>query len=156
MRNLTPKAVGVLLALLFLIKIGYSQNTVTVKSSMIGAIQCDYLKTLKDNGEVQFAVQLIFKNQQYIYKQESDTLVFTTPNTFQQFIKDIKEGMSIIDQEDKSMSIERSNYILSKDNIYMDHKKLSLSNPALTITTSFNAYSGKELLSWLTSIELGK
>ncbi len=156
MRNLSLKAVGVLLALLFFTVIGYSQNTEVLKSSLIATIQCDYQKILKDNGDAQFAVRLIFKNQQYIYKQESDTLFFTTANTFQQFVKDIKEGMSIIDQEDKSMSIERLNYILSKDNIYMDHKKLSLSNPALTITTSFNAYNGKELLYWLTSFEFGK
>jgi hypothetical protein len=105
---------------------------------------------------VKYLVQLIFKNQQYIYKQESDTLVFTTTSSFQQFIKDVKEGLSIIDQEDKSISIERPNYILSKDNIYMDHKLLSLSNPQLTITTSFNAYIGKELLTWLSSVDFGK
>ena len=156
MRNLTPKAVSIVLVLLFIVKIGNSQTINSVKSTLIGTLQCDYQKINNDNGEVKYLVQLIFKNQQYIYKQESDTLVFTTTSSFQQFIKDVKEGLSIIDQEDKSISIERPNYILSKDNIYMDHKLLSLSNPQLTITTSFNAYIGKELLTWLSSVDFGK
>lgn len=69
-------------------------------------------------------------------------------------IKDLKEGLSIIEDNQKSQTFDRGVYIISKDNNYLDNQFLTFWNKDFNISTSINKTHTGELVSWLNNIKL--
>ncbi len=125
----------------------YGQQTIS--QSKIGGLICSYFKS-NDNNHL---VQIIFKNQKYIYQQESDTITLTDPLKTNLLIKDLQEGLAIIEDDQKTASYNRGYYIIVKDNIYMNNKVLTFWNKEYNISASINKSALTQLIDWLESIK---
>jgi len=125
------------------------ENINTVSQTKIGSLIC----SIYTSNEVKNSVQIIFKNQKYIYQQESDTIAIADPVKINQLIKDLKEGLSIIEDDQKTASFDRGYYIIVKDNIFMDNKVLTFWNKDYNIGASINKSSITQLIEWLESIK---
>ena len=98
----------------------------------------------------------MFKNQKYIYKQESDTINITNKVNLALLIKDLKAGVAVIDEDQKSITWNSGFYIFSKDNINMDNKMLTFWNKDQNISASINKYFAKQLIEWLEALPFEK
>ncbi|MEI7588688.1 MAG: hypothetical protein WCJ68_04260 [Chitinophagia bacterium] len=123
----------------------------TITQAQIGALKCSYFKlgTLKE----EYQVRIIYKNQKYIYQQESDTINIVDKSNLSLFIKDLKDGLSIIDDNQKSQTFNRGLYIISKDNNYIDNQSLTFWNKDYNISASINKTNTIELIDWLVNIK---
>jgi len=70
-----------------------------------------------------------------------------------QLIKDLKEGLAIIEDDQKTANFDRGNYIIVKDNINMNDKVLTFWNKDYNISASINKSSITQLIEWLESIK---
>lgn len=127
-------------------------NVEVVAQEMIGVLNCTYSKITSANGQNDFALQIVFKNQKYIYKQESDTINITNKVNLALLIKDLKAGVAVIDEDQKSITWNSGFYIFSKDNINMDNKMLTFWNKDQNISASINKYFAKQLIEWLEAL----
>jgi len=157
MKLLSPRSMFFLLLLITAQSYGQAkeaslekENLITTSPIKIGSLICSYnsFNTLKNS------VQIIFKNQKYIYHQESDTIGIADPVKLNQLIRDLKEGLAIIEEDQKTMSFDRGNYIVVKDNIYMDNKVLTFWNKEFTISASIKKSSVIQLIEWLEAIKI--
>ena len=156
MKLLSPRSMFFLLLLIAAQTYGQAkeesvikENINTVSQTKIGSLIC----SIYTSKELKNTVQIIFKNQKYIYQQESDTITITDPVKINQLIKDLKEGSSIIEDDQKSATFDRGNYIIVKDNIYMDNKMLTFWNKDYNISASINKSSITQLIEWLEAIK---
>ena len=125
------------------------ENISNISPTKIGSLICSILKS----NELKKSVQIIFKNQKYIYQQESDTITIADPVKINQLIKDLKEGLTIIEDDQKTASFNRGYYIMVKDNIFMDNKVLTFWNKDYNISASINKSSITQLIEWLEAIK---
>jgi hypothetical protein len=125
--------------------------TQSFSQSNIGGLNCSILKSNQSSD--QNLVQIIFKNQKYIYQQESDTIKIQDPLKLKLLIKDLKEGLTIIDDDQKTVNFNSGFYIIVKDNLYMDHKVLTFWNKDYNISASINKSSLTQLIDWLEAIK---
>jgi hypothetical protein len=106
-----------------------------------------------NDAKVQNLVQIIFKNEKYIYEQESDTIDIIDTPQLNLLIKDLKEGLSIIEDDQKTANFTGKDYILVKNNINLDNKLLFFYNKEYNISKSINKSSVLELINWLEAIK---
>jgi len=125
--------------------------TQSFSQSNIGGLNCSILKSNQSSD--QNFIQIIFKNQKYIYQQESDTIKIQDPLKLKLLIKDLKEGLTIIDDDQKTVNFNSGFYIIVKDNLYMDHKVLTFWNKDYNISASINKSSLTQLIDWLEAIK---
>ncbi len=130
----------------------FAQNATVIKSSNNGKLNYAY-NTIANN---QFSVQIVFKNDQFIYKQEIDTLQIQSAEAFSQLKQDLQNAMTALQNANGNFKIERSNYTLSSNDTGVAGFYIVLSNKAGTINTANNKFQIKVLLEWLNSIEFGK
>ncbi|MCX6211497.1 MAG: hypothetical protein NT104_02905 [Bacteroidetes bacterium] len=156
MKLLSPRSMFFLLLLIAAQTYGQAkeesvikENINTVSQTKIGSLIC----SIYTSNEVKNSVQIIFKNQKYIYQQESDTIAIADPVKINQLIKDLKEGLSIIEDDQKTASFDRGYYIIVKDNIFMDNKVLTFWNKDYNIGASINKSSITQLIEWLEAIK---
>ncbi len=156
MKLLSPRSMFFLLLLIAAQTYGQAkeesigkENVANNNQSKIGGLIC----SIYTSKELKNTVQIIFKNQKYIYQQESDTITIADPVKINQLIKDLKEGLSIIEDDQKTVSFERGNYIIVKDNLYMDHKMLTFWNKDYNISSSINKSTITQLIEWLEAIK---
>jgi hypothetical protein len=142
MKLLFPRSIFLLF--LFIATQSFSQSN-------IGGLNCSILKSNQSSD--QNLVQIIFKNQKYIYQQESDTIKIQDPLKLKLLIKDLKEGLTIIDDDQKTVNFNSGFYIIVKDNLYMDHKVLTFWNKDYNISASINKSSLTQLIDWLEAIK---
>ena len=129
-----------------------TENLEIISQSNIGGLNCSILKP--NQSKDQNLVLIIFKNQKYIYQQESDTIKIQDPIKLSILIKDLKEDLAIIEDEQKTANFNTGLYIIVKDNIYMDHKVLTFWNKDYNINASINKSSVNQLIDWLEAIKL--
>ncbi len=160
MRNL-PLAAFVLL-LSFCSNTLFAQNTINttesnspisiIKFSNNGKLNYSYRKLANNH----FSVEVIFKNDQFIYKQEIDTLQIQTAEAFTLFKQDLQNALTALQNANSNFKIERSNYTLSSNDTGVSGFFIVLSNKAGNINTANNKFQIKVLLEWLNTIEFGK
>ena len=102
---------------------------------------------------MQNLVQIIFKNEKYIYQQESDTIDIENISELNLLIKDLKQGLSIIEDDQKTVTFTGKDYILVKNNINLDNKLLFFYNKDYNISKSINKSSVLDLINWLEAIK---
>ena len=155
MRKLLP------LAILFF-SFFYSNNTnAQFKSSVIstediGTLKCIYVKNVAGQKASEYGIMVVYKNQQFVYKQEQDTIHLKAKEQIAQFVTDIKAGLLVIGDEEKEFNIANSDYTLYKNKGYSDNNFIVIANKDLTIKTPINKFFANQLITWLNSIDFGK
>ena len=130
----------------------FAQTSSVIKSSNNGKLTYTYSSL--DNSK--FSVNVIFKNDQFIYKQEIDTLQIQSAEDFSLLKQDLQSAMSALQNANSNFKIVRSNYTLTSNDTGVSGFYIVLSNKAGTINTANNKFQIKVLLEWLNSIEFGK
>ena len=146
--------------LLFITTQSYAQATETivpkenlqpVSQAKIGGLILSHFKI--SDAKVQNLVQIIFKNEKYIYEQESDTIDIQDISELNLLIKDLKQGLAIIEDDQKTVTFTSKDYILVKKNINLDNKLLFFFNKDYNISKSINKSSVLDLIDWLEAIK---
>lgn len=130
----------------------FAQTASVIKSSNNGKLTYTYSSL--DNSK--FSVNVIFKNDQFIYKQEIDTLQIQSAEDFSLLKQDLQNALSALQNANSNFKIVRSNYILASNDTGVSGFYIVLSNKAGNINTANNKFQIKVLLEWLNSIDFGK
>ena len=128
-----------------------STNSI-LKYSNNGKLNYSYRKLANNN----FSVEVIFKNDQFIYKQEIDTLQIQSEEAFRLLEQDLQNALTALQNANSNFKIERSNYMLSCNDTGVSGLFVVLSNKAGNINTANTKFQIKVLLEWLNIIEFGK
>ena len=122
------------------------------KSSNNGKLNYSY-RAIANNT---FSVDVVFKNDQFIYKQEIDTLQIHSAEAFTLLKQDLQNALSALQNANSNFKIERSNYFLSCNDTGVSGLFIVLTNKAGNINTANTKFQIKVLLEWLNTIEFGK
>jgi hypothetical protein len=151
MRNL-PLAAFVLL-------IAYSTNTLSaqtgtniIKYSNNGKLNYSYRVSTNNH----YSLEVVIKNDQFIYKQEIDTLKIESPEAFTLLKQDLQNALQALQNANSNFKIERPNYLLVAEDKGVTGFFMVLSNPTGAINTANTKFQIKVLLEWLNTIEFGK
>jgi hypothetical protein len=128
-----------------------SSNSI-IKSSSNGKLNYSY--TLSNNN--QYSVDVIIKNDQFIYKQEIDTLKIQSAEAFTLLKQDLQNALTALQNANLNFKIERPSYLVSLEDKGMTGFFIVLSNPTGAINTANTKFQIKVLLDWLNTIEFGK
>ena len=130
----------------------FAQTGTVLKASNNGKLNYTYNAIATD----QYSVEIVFKNDQFIYKQEVDTLKLHSAASCLLFKEDLQNALSALQNKNSSFKIERANYTLAFNDAGVTGFYIVLSNKAGTISTANNKFQIKVLLEWLNSFEFGK
>jgi hypothetical protein len=123
-----------------------------IKSSNNGKLNYSY--SVSNNKH--YSVEVIIKNDQFIYKQEIDTLKIQSQEAFSMLKQDLQNALSALQNVNSNFKIQRTNYLLAAEDKGMTGFFMVLSNPTGTINTANSKFQIKVLLEWLNTIEFGK
>ena len=123
-----------------------------IKSGNNGKLNYSY--NVSNNN--QHSVEVIIKNDQFIYKQEIDTLKIQSPEAFTLLKQDLQNALTALQNANSSFKIERLNYLLVAEDKGVTGFFIVLSNPTGAINTANSKFQIKVLLEWLNTIEFGK
>ena len=123
-----------------------------IKSSNNGKLNYSY--TLSNNN--QYSVDLIIKNDQFIYKQEIDTLQIQSQEAFTFLKQDLQNALTALQNANTNFKIQRPNYLLFAEDKGVTGLFMVLSNSTGTINTANTKFQIRVLLEWLNTIEFGK
>ena len=155
MRKLLP--IAILLLSNFCINNTSAQfKSIVISTEDIGTLKGIYLKNESANQISEYHIQVVYKNQQFVYRQEQDTIHLKSKEQIAQFVTDIKSGLLVINYEEKGFNITNRNYTLFKNKGYSDNNFIVFANKDLTIKTPINKFFANQLISWLNSIDFGK
>ena len=155
MRKLLPLALLVL-SFFCLNNTNAQFKTIVIATEDIGTLKGIYLKNETANQNSAYGIQVLYKNQQFVYKQEQDTIHLKSKELIAQFITDLKTGLLVIGDEEKGFSITNPNYTIFKNKGYSDNNFIVIANKDLTIKAPINKFFANQLISWLNSIDFGK
>jgi hypothetical protein len=155
MRKLLP--IAILLLSFFCNNYTHAQfKSSVISSEDIGTLKCIYVKNVAGNQASEYRIMVVYKNQQFVYRQEQDTIHLKSKEQIAQFVTDIKSGLLVINDEEKGFNITNRNYTLFKNKGYSDNNFIVIANKDLTIKTPINKFFANQLISWLNSIDFGK
>jgi hypothetical protein len=123
-----------------------------IKSSNNGKLNYSY--SLSNNN--QYTVEVVIKNDQFIYKQEIDTLKIQSPEVFTLLKQDLQNALTALQNVNRNFKIQRSNYMLAAEDKGMTGFFMVFSNSTGTISTANTKFQIKVLLEWLNTIDFGK
>ncbi len=123
-----------------------------IKYSNNGKLNYSYRKLANNN----FSVEVIFKNDQSIYKQEIDTLKIQSSEAFNVLKQDLQNALTALQNANPNFKIQRPNYLLVAEDKGVAGLFMVLSNPTGTINTANTKFQIRVLLEWLNTIEFGK
>jgi hypothetical protein len=123
-----------------------------IKYSNNGKLNYSY--TLSNNN--QYSVDVIIKNDQFIYKQEIDTLQIQSAEAFALLKQDLQNALTALQNANPNFKIQRPNYLLIAEDKGITGFFMVLSNPTGAINTANTRFQIKVLLEWLNTIEFGK
>mgnify|MGYP000889044231 CR=1 FL=1 len=155
MRKLLPLAI--LLLSFFCVNNTSAQfKSIVISTEDIGTLKGIYLKNEIANQISEYHIQVVYKNQQFVYRQEQDTIHLKSKEQIAQFVTEIKAGLLVISDEEKEFNIANSNYTLFKNKGYSDNNFIVIANKVLTIKAPINKFFANQLITWLNSIDFGK
>lgn len=128
-----------------------STNSI-IKYSNNGKLNYSY-RALANNSH---SVEVIFKNDQFIYKQEIDTLQIQSAEAFTFLKQDLQNALTALHNANNNFKITRSNYMLSYNDTGVSGLFVVLTNKSGNINTANTKFQIKVLLEWLNTIEFGK
>ena len=101
-------------------------------------------------------MEVVIKNDQFIYKQEIDTLKIQSQEAFTLLKQDLQNALTALQNTNTIFKIERSTYMLVAEDKGMTGFFMVVSNPTGAINTANTKFQIKVLLEWLNTIEFGK
>jgi hypothetical protein len=123
-----------------------------IKSSNNGKLNYSYSATNNN----QYSVEIVIKNDQFIYKQEIDTLQIQSAEAFTLLKQDLQYALTALQNANPNFKIQRPNYLLVEEDKGVAGLFMVLSNPTGTINTANTKFQIRVLLEWLNTIEFGK
>ena len=123
-----------------------------IKSSNNGKLNYSY-SAINNN---QYSVEIVIKNDQFIYKQEIDTLQIQSAEAFTLLKQDLQNALTALQNTNTNFKIQRPNYLLIAEDKGVTGLFILLSNPTGTINTANTKFQVRVLLEWLNTIEFGK
>jgi len=123
-----------------------------IKYNNNGKLNYSYRKLANNN----FSVEVIIKNDQFIYKQEIDTLQIQSAEAFTLLKQDLQNALTALQNANTNFKIQRPNYLFFAEDKGMTGFFIVLSNPTGAIITANTKFQIKVLLDWLNTIEFGK
>ena len=123
-----------------------------IKSSNNGKLNYSYSVTNNN----QYSVEIVIKNDQFIYKQEIDTFKIQSPEAFRVLKQDLQNALTALQNTNSIFKIERSNYLVTIEDKGITGLFIVLINPTGTISSANTKFQIKVLLEWLNTIEFGK
>jgi hypothetical protein len=123
-----------------------------IKSSNNGKLNYSY--TLSNNN--QYSVEIVIKNDQFIYKQEIDTLQIQSQEAFTFLKQDLQNALTALQNANTNFKIQRPNYLFFAEDKGVTGLFMVLSNSTGTINTANTKFQIRVLLEWLNTIEFGK
>jgi len=132
--------------------IGTHSGSNNIKSSNNGKLNYSY--SVSNNN--QYSLDVIIKNDQFIYKQEIDTLKIQSPEAFAVLKQDLQNAMTALQNANTNFKIQRPNYLLIAEDKGVTGLFMVLSNPTGAINTANTKFQIRVLLEWLNTIEFGK
>lgn len=130
----------------------FAQNSTVIKADNNGKLNYSY-RALANNS---YSVEVIFKNDQFIYKQEIDTLQIQSAEAFTLLKHDLQNALTALQNANNNFKIERTNYFLSCNDTGVSGVFVVLTNKAGNINTANTKFQIKVLLEWLNTVEFGK
>ena len=132
--------------------IGTHSASNIIKSSNNGKLNYNY--SVSNNNH--YSVELVIKNDQFIYKQEIDTLKIQSPEAFSLLKQDLQNALTALQNANSNFKIERPNYLIVAEDKGVTGFFMVLSNATGAINTANTKFQIKVLLEWLNTIEFGK
>jgi hypothetical protein len=123
-----------------------------IKSSNNGKLNYSYSATNNN----QYSVEIVIKNDQFIYKQEIDTLQIQSQEAFTFLKQDLQNALTALQNTNTNFKIQRPNYLLFAEDKGVTGLFMVLSNSTGTINTANTKFQIRVLLEWLNTIEFGK
>jgi hypothetical protein len=123
-----------------------------IKSSNNGKLNYSYSATNNN----QYSVEIVIKNDQFIYKQEIDTLQIQSAEAFTLLKQDLQYALTAFQNANTNFKIQRPNYLLFAEDKGVTGLFMVLSNSTGTINTANTKFQIRVLLEWLNTIEFGK
>ena len=123
-----------------------------IKSSNNGKLNYSY--SVSNNKH--YSVEVIIKNDQFIYKQEIDTLQIQSAEAFTLLKQDLQNALTALQNANTNFKIQRPNYLLFAEDKGVTGLFMVLSNSTGTINTANTKFQIRVLLEWLNTIEFGK
>ena len=123
-----------------------------IKSSNNGKI--NYRYSVTNNN--QYSVEIVIKNDQFIYKQEIGTLKIQSQEAFSLLKQDLQSALTALQNVNSNFKIARSNYSVALEDKGVTGIFVVLSNPTGAINTANTKFQIKVFAEWLNTIEFGK
>jgi hypothetical protein len=123
-----------------------------IKSSNNGKLNYSYSATNNN----QYSVEIVIKNDQFIYKQEIDTLQIQSQEAFTLLKQDLQNALTALQNANTNFKIQRPNYLLFAEDKGVTGLFMVLSNSTGAINTANTKFQIRVLLEWLNTIEFGK
>ena len=101
-------------------------------------------------------MDVIIKNDQFIYKQEIDTLKIQSAEAFTLLKQDLQNALTALQNVNPNFKIQRPNYLLIAEDKGVTGLFMVLSNSSGAINTANTKFQIRVLLEWLNTIEFGK
>jgi hypothetical protein len=101
-------------------------------------------------------VEIVIKNDQFIYKQEIDTLQIQSAEAFTLLKQDLQNALTALQNANTNFKIQRPNYFLIAEDKGVTGLFMVLSNSTGAINTANTKFQIRVLLEWLNTIEFGK
>lgn len=151
MTILSPKYCVTCIAILFAFHVN-AQNSI-IKEFNNGKVKLSYQKTVASNT---YELQLVYKNDQVIYTQESDSITLHSQLELNELNESLQKVIASLADEKANPIFEKASYKIFKSDKGMQGSFVSISNLKGTIVTSFSKFQTLDFLEWLKSIEFGK
>lgn len=132
-----------------------AQTKTLIDKDANGKIEFSYFKN-NTNSVTSYSVVLYFKNDQYIYKPEIDSISLENKIEVDTFIKDLKEGLTSIGNDLVKFNVVNSHYHLQKMAHVMKGDLISFSKSNSAVVSSNSKIEVRLLLDWLDGIHFGR
>ena len=155
MRKLYPLAI-LFVFFLFTNNANAQSKVTLITNEEIGSVNCNYYKYENADHTFSYCIDIIYKNQQFIYKQEQDTIHLKSKAEIYKLTNDLKSGLLIINDEEKEMNIQNDGYTIFKNKGYSDNNFIVIAKTDMTIKAPLNKYFLNQLITWMDTIDFGK
>lgn len=129
-----------------------AQNTILNQFDN-GKLKINYQKNTASNA---YEMRIIYKNDQVIYKEQSDSIILHNNNEFLDFKNNFQKVIESLADEKASAYFEKATYTLFKYDKGLTGVFVAIANPSGNIVISNNKQEASTIFSWIKSIDFGK
>ncbi len=144
------KSYLVLIALLFAIK-SNAQNS-NISKSTNGNLISQWTKTI-ENNQSSHTVQILYKNDQIVYKEMVDTITLRQLIEIKEFTANLEKTVESLSDAKANAYFEKPDFTLFKFDKGLVGVFVAISNPTGSIVSSMTKEQAIDFLNWLKKIQ---